>query len=336
MSLGTKVIYADPEIEKIIAIEGNNRCVDCGSDDPQWASLNNSVFVCLNCAGIHRNLGPEVSFIRSLVMDSWEDKQLKLLFLGGNTRFISNLEDYGICKNNNHLSLNPDKIEKKYLYKASEYYRELLDSELNMTEAPQKPVPEDGSILINSNDLTGEINSSKYTVPDNINHSVESGIPIEGEVDENNVNIGEKKEEKKEEKKGFFGKVGGFFSGVAVDAKKQYKKVEDKVSKIEFKEGFKKTGQKTVMYAKDAGSYISTKATQVKNSEFVTKVSQKTEEGFSAMVSKTKGLFKKDQEGVAGSVNLGGDNSGADGVENLEGHNEGVESSVQIGEENSS
>ena len=83
--------YADPEIEKIIEIDGNSKCIDCGQVNPQWASVNNAVFVCLNCAGIHRNLGVQISTIRSLVLDSWNEKDLKQLYNGGNNRFLQNL-----------------------------------------------------------------------------------------------------------------------------------------------------------------------------------------------------------------------------------------------------
>ena len=267
MKSGKNIQYSNQEIIKILEIEGNNRCVDCGSDDPQWASVTNSVFCCLNCAAIHRNLGVEISLVRSLVMDSWDDKQLKQLFLGGNARFISNLEEYGIVKNNNHLSLNPEKIEKKYLYIVSEYYRKLLESELYMNEAPEKPNMQLGKTLINCE----ENNESQI--------------------------ISEVKEEKlNNSNKGFMGKVVGLFSGLAKDFKTQYKKVEEKVSKMEIKEKLKETGEKTIVLAKKTGVYISDKASKIKNSEFVTKVSEQTEKGFKTVVSKAKKVFNKKEE----------------------------------------
>lgn len=252
--INNKVIYSDPEIEKIISIEGNNRCVDCGSDDPQWASINNSVFVCINCAGIHRGLGKQISHIRSLIVDNWDDKQLKQLFLGGNTRFISNLEDYGIVKNNNHLSLNPEKIEKKYLYIASEYYRQLLDAELNLKDSPEKPDPLSGCELINQKDFFEQQTESVYPLEQDINN-------YSNENDESEENS-ENKEVK--EKKSIKDKISGFFSSAAKETKKTYNKLEEKVSQMHIKDKLKQTGEKTVILAKDTGKFISTKATQVK------------------------------------------------------------------------
>lgn len=266
--INKKLNYSDPEIEKIISIEGNSRCIDCGSDDPQWASLKNSVFVCSNCSVIHRSLGNEISEIRSLVSDKWDDKQLKQLFLGGNIRFIANLEDFGIVKNNNHLSLNPEKIEKKYLYIASEYYRQVLSAELNMNESPKKPDMLKGCELIIQKELE-KPGDSVYTIEQDNNDEAEN--EEEEEVEENNDNSENNTDNNNivvKQKKSIKDKISGFFSTAAKKTKKTYKKLEEKVSQLHIKEKLKQTGEKTVSLAKDTGKYISTKATQAKVSLF--------------------------------------------------------------------
>lgn len=63
---------------------GNQRCCDCGEDEPRWASINLGVTVCIECSGIHRSLGVHLSKVRSLTLDSWESEQLKLLCVLGN------------------------------------------------------------------------------------------------------------------------------------------------------------------------------------------------------------------------------------------------------------
>ena len=39
--------------------------------DPDWASLNLGVLICIECSGIHRNLGSHISRVRSLDLDEW-------------------------------------------------------------------------------------------------------------------------------------------------------------------------------------------------------------------------------------------------------------------------
>ncbi|XP_037630684.1 BAR_ACAPs and ArfGap_ACAP domain-containing protein [Sebastes umbrosus] len=63
---------------------GNQRCCDCGEEDPRWASINLGVTMCIECSGIHRSLGVHLSKVRSLTLDSWEAEQLKLLCVLGN------------------------------------------------------------------------------------------------------------------------------------------------------------------------------------------------------------------------------------------------------------
>jgi Putative GTPase activating protein for Arf len=40
---------------------GNEKCAECGAPDPEWASLNLGILVCIECSGAHRNLGVHIS-----------------------------------------------------------------------------------------------------------------------------------------------------------------------------------------------------------------------------------------------------------------------------------
>ncbi|KAJ8333382.1 hypothetical protein SKAU_G00413900 [Synaphobranchus kaupii] len=58
-------------IQSIRNVRGNSFCVDCEAASPDWASLNIGALICIECSGIHRNLGTHLSRVRSLDLDDW-------------------------------------------------------------------------------------------------------------------------------------------------------------------------------------------------------------------------------------------------------------------------
>ena len=50
----------------------------------------------MNCAGVHRSFGVAVSSVRSISLDSWTDKQLKMMSLGGNLRLKKHFGDFDL------------------------------------------------------------------------------------------------------------------------------------------------------------------------------------------------------------------------------------------------
>lgn len=74
----------------------NRRCADCQDSAvaarPTWASINNGVFICMRCAGIHRGLGVHVSKVRSCTLDTWLTEQVELMDRVGNALANSVLE----------------------------------------------------------------------------------------------------------------------------------------------------------------------------------------------------------------------------------------------------
>ncbi|KAM7377258.1 hypothetical protein PAMA_013853 [Pampus argenteus] len=72
--------------EKIWFNEANGSCADCRAPQPEWASVNLGVVICKKCAGQHRSLGPSISKVRSLKLDSsiWSNELVELFLEVGN------------------------------------------------------------------------------------------------------------------------------------------------------------------------------------------------------------------------------------------------------------
>uniref|UniRef100_A0A663LZ61 Arf-GAP with GTPase, ANK repeat and PH domain-containing protein 3 n=1 Tax=Athene cunicularia TaxID=194338 RepID=A0A663LZ61_ATHCN len=51
---------------------------------PDWASLNLGALMCIECSGIHRNLGTHLSRVRSLDLDDWPSELLMVMTAIGN------------------------------------------------------------------------------------------------------------------------------------------------------------------------------------------------------------------------------------------------------------
>lgn len=74
---------------------GNDVCADCHSkEDIDWASCNLGVFLCKDCAGVHRSLGVDISRVRSVNLDNWDDDQVKKMSELGNDLVNSKYEQH--------------------------------------------------------------------------------------------------------------------------------------------------------------------------------------------------------------------------------------------------
>nr|GEU75117.1 ADP-ribosylation factor GTPase-activating protein AGD3 [Tanacetum cinerariifolium] len=89
---------------------GNDKCADCGASDPDWACLNLGILVCIECSGVHRNLGVHISKVRSLTLDVkvWEPSVITLFQSLGNAFANSVWEE---------LLYKPDKPQLPYFCK---------------------------------------------------------------------------------------------------------------------------------------------------------------------------------------------------------------------------
>ncbi|XP_077438869.1 stromal membrane-associated protein 1-like [Vanacampus margaritifer] len=73
-------------LSKLLREDENKLCADCEAKGPRWASWNLGVFMCIRCAGIHRNLGVHISRVKSVNLDQWTPEQIQSMVDMGNGR----------------------------------------------------------------------------------------------------------------------------------------------------------------------------------------------------------------------------------------------------------
>ncbi|XP_066434896.1 arf-GAP with SH3 domain, ANK repeat and PH domain-containing protein 1 isoform X4 [Eleutherodactylus coqui] len=79
-------------IEDVQKTPGNYACCDCGSADPTWLSTNLGILTCIECSGIHREMGVHISRIQSLELDKLGTSELLLAKNVGNNSFNEIME----------------------------------------------------------------------------------------------------------------------------------------------------------------------------------------------------------------------------------------------------
>uniref|UniRef100_A0A7M5XKD9 Arf-GAP domain-containing protein n=1 Tax=Clytia hemisphaerica TaxID=252671 RepID=A0A7M5XKD9_9CNID len=81
-------------LRELVQEPTNKTCAECLAKGPRWSSWSLGVFVCIRCAGIHRNLGVHISKMKSIDLDSWTPEQLQNVLRWGNKRAAEYYECY--------------------------------------------------------------------------------------------------------------------------------------------------------------------------------------------------------------------------------------------------
>uniref|UniRef100_A0A673NDD0 Arf-GAP with SH3 domain, ANK repeat and PH domain-containing protein 1-like n=1 Tax=Sinocyclocheilus rhinocerous TaxID=307959 RepID=A0A673NDD0_9TELE len=79
-------------IEDVLRMPGNEVCCDCGAPEPKWLSTNLGILTCIECSGIHREMGVHISRIQSMELDKLGTSELLLAKNVGNSSFNEIIE----------------------------------------------------------------------------------------------------------------------------------------------------------------------------------------------------------------------------------------------------
>ncbi|KAL8254213.1 hypothetical protein R6Q59_032434 [Mikania micrantha] len=123
-------------------IPGNDLCAECGAPEPNWASLNLGILMCIDCSGVHRNLGVHISKVRSINLDVkvWESTVMDLFRNLGNT-YCNSIWENSLqtnCEDKSHaLAVNKpspiDANQKREKYIIAKYVEKRLISQEETT-----------------------------------------------------------------------------------------------------------------------------------------------------------------------------------------------------------
>ncbi|XP_046563022.1 arf-GAP with coiled-coil, ANK repeat and PH domain-containing protein 2-like isoform X5 [Haliotis rubra] len=111
-------------MEQLFSVPGNDRCCDCGSPEPRWASINLGITLCIECSGIHRSFGVHLSKVRSITLDAWEPELIKVMVEVGNeavNRVFEAKVDESVAKRatpESNRTIREAWIRAKYVQKA--------------------------------------------------------------------------------------------------------------------------------------------------------------------------------------------------------------------------
>uniref|UniRef100_A0A670IJ29 ArfGAP with SH3 domain, ankyrin repeat and PH domain 3 n=1 Tax=Podarcis muralis TaxID=64176 RepID=A0A670IJ29_PODMU len=106
-------------IKEIKRMPGNSMCCDCSASDPAWLSINLGILICIECSGIHREMGVHHSRIQSVALDKLATSELlAILDTGFSAGFASNAPSepwFPICALHHYRALRKDFIISKYV-----------------------------------------------------------------------------------------------------------------------------------------------------------------------------------------------------------------------------
>jgi hypothetical protein len=276
--------------EDLAKTNENAYCFECGAPSNHWASVNNGIFLCLNCSGLHRGFGVRVSFVRSVTMDTWSDLQLIMMKNGGNAKLRGFFESYGVPKDS--------PIDFKYKTKAGYYYREMLKALAEGKDIPTAPSLEEGLELVDSKNTNykgqsvgfGSNQNQEEDFSDKVMDMLDKGVVTTKKV-ANDISDKFKDMKIKEEAQ----KVGTTISN---GAKKVYGKVEETLTDPNLKTNVKEFGSKVATGTKETVNKLSEKSKEIwaDRKEIANKGADMAKKGFGAASGFVKGLFGKKKE----------------------------------------
>ncbi|XP_068073268.1 arf-GAP with SH3 domain, ANK repeat and PH domain-containing protein 1 isoform X5 [Danio rerio] len=102
-------------IDDVLRMPGNEWCCDCGAPDPKWLSTNLGILTCIECSGIHREMGVHISRIQSMELDKLGTSELLLAKNVGNSSFNDIMEGGLSCPSSKPTPSSDMTVRKEFI-----------------------------------------------------------------------------------------------------------------------------------------------------------------------------------------------------------------------------
>lgn len=135
-------------LARILSSPGNEICSDCGSLSPTWASINNLVFVCTSCSGIHRSLGVEYSFVQSTLLDDWDSEYIQEFAKTSNKDENEKRLEFSVPSSVYKPNPNSSREEKEIYIRRKYISKDFIPGEGRIREAPVTAAIDSNAIRI--------------------------------------------------------------------------------------------------------------------------------------------------------------------------------------------
>ena len=154
-------------MNQILNQKMNLICFDCRKKIPKYISINNAIFLCSNCALIHKkNFPDKISSIIENNLNLLSINYLNILSVGGNQN-LDNFINYVFPGLQNY----PPKI--LYLTQALNYYRDNLKYKVNLGTEPLCPNELTAYKIVSENGLTN-IREKNIIYSNDLNNSLDN------------------------------------------------------------------------------------------------------------------------------------------------------------------
>lgn len=111
-------------LKELRKLPENSTCAECGSSDTSWASVNLGVFVCMQCADVHRHLGTHISKMKGCSGTYlWGPDEIEQMQVVGNQRALG---AFCACNTTRIPKMSPKSSKEELVDFCRKKYSDLL------------------------------------------------------------------------------------------------------------------------------------------------------------------------------------------------------------------